>query len=104
MGVDQDARVCHDARSDIVTERQLVLVRLFGVSLRLLRARLVDTQATWVMRLILCFILYTPRPIPPRGVGHFRDRCSVWLTQRLTGHLIDQFGRFFLARSSLFKT
>ena len=98
-GVDQDPRVCHDARGDIMTERQLVLVRLFGVSLWLLRTRLVDTAATWVMR-----VQYTPWLVPPSGVGHFSDRCSVWLTQRLTDHLIDQFGRFFLAWSTLFKT
>ena len=61
-----------------MTERQLVLVRLFGVSLWLLRTRLVDTVATWVMRVIMCFIQYTPR--------RFRHVVSV------TSAIVAQFG------------
>ena len=104
VSVDQDPRVCHDAQGDIMTDLQLALARLFGLSLWLLRTRLVHTVATWVMRVIMCFVQYTLRPIPTRGVGHISDRCSVWLTQHLTDHLIDQFGRFFHAWSRLFRT
>ena len=33
VGVNQDPQVCHDVQGDIMTERQLVLVRLLGVPL-----------------------------------------------------------------------
>ena len=98
--VNWDSRVCRDVQGDIMTERQLVLV--FGVSSWLLRTRLVETRATWVMGAIMCFLQNAPSTDPAtlcRTTGGQHPFASAivaqsGLTQRFTHHVIDQLGGF----------
>ena len=55
-GINRDTRVCHVVQRDMMAERQLFPVRLFAVSFWLLRTRLVDTVATFVMGVSVRFL------------------------------------------------